>query len=516
MNALILPSLLLVCAAADAPPAPQLPLGKETTFVTGPLDKLGYVDYEAALNAEYGRGVTPERNANALLLLAVGPWTDGSPVPPAYYKWLDIAAPPRDGAYFTTIAAFNRDRLRLSAAKTEELFAFYDRAPQRAWVAKDCPPLAEWLAANDKPLALVREAVKRPDYFDPLVSRRKEGESSSLVGTLNVNSGRYRNPGWALAQRATLRLGEKKYDEAWRDLIACHRLGRLITRGPTLIDTLVGRAVCQVAGTATLAYLDRADLTGEQLLDKLKEFRALPAATPSVRSINLMERMGHLDILQAIRRNGGGKQLVRIVDPEFQPGDEQRRRLDEVDWTTAMRTLNARFDRMTAAMRLADRAAREEAFDKIERELSAARADGQKPGALAELLATKDANVRFGRTAADVLVAMSAPAIRKCQGGDDRMDQSERNLCVAFALAAYRADNDRYPETLAELARAYLPEVPADLFGGKPLAYKPSANGYLLYSVGPNGKDDGGRGERDDPPGDDLSVRMPLPLPKKK
>ena len=50
----------------------------------------------------------------------------------------------------------------------------------------------------------------------------------------------------------------------------------------------------------------------------------------------------------------------------------------------------------------------------------------------------------------------------------------------------------------------------------KPLIYKPEGKGYLFYSVGPNGKDDGGRWYYDDPPGDDPSVHMPRPEPKKK
>ena len=50
-----------------------------------------------------------------------------------------------------------------------------------------------------------------------------------------------------------------------------------------------------------------------------------------------------------------------------------------------------------------------------------------------------------------------------------------------------------------------------DLFAGRPLVYRPSGAGYLLYSVGVNGKDEGGRWTDDDPPGDDLRVRMPLP-----
>ena len=46
---------------------------------------------------------------------------------------------------------------------------------------------------------------------------------------------------------------------------------------------------------------------------------------------------------------------------------------------------------------------------------------------------------------------------------------------------------------------------------GKALVYRPSEKGYLFYSVGVNGKDEEGRWFDDDPPGDDVGVRMPLP-----
>jgi hypothetical protein len=57
--------------------------------------------------------------------------------------------------------------------------------------------------------------------------------------------------------------------------------------------------------------------------------------------------------------------------------------------------------------------------------------------------------------------------------------------------------------------------MPLDVFTGKSLVYRPSEKGYLLYSLGPNGIDDQGRGLGDEPfGGDDISVRMPLPLRK--
>ena len=100
-------------------------------------------------------------------------------------------------------------------------------------------------------------------------------------------------------------------------------------------------------------------------------------------------------------------------------------------------------------------------------------------------------------------------------GRTTAISQVEANLHVAFAMAAYRADNARYPEKLADLSPKYLATVPGDLFNGKPLIYKPSEKGYLFYSVGANGKDDEGRWYDDDPPGDDPGVRMPLPALKK-
>ena len=46
---------------------------------------------------------------------------------------------------------------------------------------------------------------------------------------------------------------------------------------------------------------------------------------------------------------------------------------------------------------------------------------------------------------------------------------------------------------LADLVPDYLSEVPQDPFSGKPLLYRRNAKGYVLYSVGLDGRDDGGQ-----------------------
>jgi hypothetical protein len=54
-------------------------------------------------------------------------------------------------------------------------------------------------------------------------------------------------------------------------------------------------------------------------------------------------------------------------------------------------------------------------------------------------------------------------------------------------------DRGAYPATLCELRPAYLAEMPIDPFNDHEFHYRREDDGYLLYSVGPNGKDDGGR-----------------------
>jgi hypothetical protein len=64
---------------------------------------------------------------------------------------------------------------------------------------------------------------------------------------------------------------------------------------------------------------------------------------------------------------------------------------------------------------------------------------------------------------------------------------------TAVALERYRAGHkNQYPDSLNSLVPDFLPAVPEDIFNGSPLQYHRRADGYLLYSVGSDRKDDGG------------------------
>src|SRR5262249_30987660 len=53
-------------------PPPKLVVGRDTTWLTGPLDANGNVDYDAAWRAEHSPGVTAENNAAPLFYAAMG------------------------------------------------------------------------------------------------------------------------------------------------------------------------------------------------------------------------------------------------------------------------------------------------------------------------------------------------------------------------------------------------------------------------------------------------------------
>ena len=118
----------------------------------------------------------------------------------------------------------------------------------------------------------------------------------------------------------------------------------------------------------------------------------------------------------------------------------------------------------------------------------------------------------------NMLAKMLLPALSKAIDKANRAQATAGLAVVACALERHRLAHGTFPSSLAELVPAYLPAVPADWMGGQPLHYERTDNGWFrLWSIGDNGKDDGGvfRKTTSDGSnlGDDLDWPWPLPLP---
>jgi len=72
----------------------------------------------------------------------------------------------------------------------------------------------------------------------------------------------------------------------------------------------------------------------------------------------------------------------------------------------------------------------------------------------------------------------------------DRATARLRAAQVALAVAIYRAEHGRYPASTSDLAADGW-DLPDDPFGGGPLHFRLEPNGFVVWSVGPNLRDDG-------------------------
>lgn len=68
-----------------------------------------------------------------------------------------------------------------------------------------------------------------------------------------------------------------------------------------------------------------------------------------------------------------------------------------------------------------------------------------------------------------------------------------RTARVALAVQRYRLAAGKLPDTLADLVPVYLDAVPVDPFDGKRLRYKKLEIGFVVYSIGDDLTNDGGK-----------------------
>jgi hypothetical protein len=153
---------------------------RDTTFVSRPVDALGYVDYFAATNAEFSTGVTKENNAAVLLLKAIGfravmstksraavlmsLGLKAEEVPEKGYVTFSEMMPEREGESSDNRAnrLWNQESLRM----------------KKPWREEDDPDVTAWIKRNEGALGLTKEASLRDRYFWPLMDK---GEMECLV-----------------------------------------------------------------------------------------------------------------------------------------------------------------------------------------------------------------------------------------------------------------------------------------------------------------------------------------------
>ncbi len=528
---------LLVSPCSARPPQRRVSISKETTYITEPLRPDGYPDYLAAINRRLAEGVTPENNAAVLFWQAMGPKEIDAKIRAEYFRRLGVAILPEEGKYFQSfdeyVASMSKQAgQELSEEKIEQM---YEQVLEGPWKAEQFPLVVQWLQANEKPMALIIEASRRPRWYNPLVvGKQEEGEPEMLGAALLPAASQMREAARTLRIRAMYRLGEGKIAEAWEDLLAMHRLARLMGQGATLVENLVAVAIETQACQAGQQFASDGNLSAQQALAMRDALAALPLLPAMADKIDLGERFMYLDVICSLaRRPGRSLRLIEVLEGGQSGLAGWAKRLADflagvgggmIDWNVPLRMGNQWYDRLVEAGRKPTPQQRSQALADIEKDLRQLKGKAEDRTALV-LGLLRAPGEKVSEQIGAVLIALTVPALREVYVAEDRARMQRQLTICSFALAAYRAQEGQYPDQLNDLVPKYLAAVPPDVFApNQPVIYRRTEAGVILYSVGPNGQDDGGLAAEETPPegkphGDDLVVRMknlPSASPKQK
>jgi hypothetical protein len=112
---------------------------------------------------------------------------------------------------------------------------------------------------------------------------------------------------------------------------------------------------------------------------------------------------------------------------------------------------------------------------------------------------------------ANTLVLLLLPAMSAGYRADQRTGCMLNAAATAVACERFRQAEGRWPDSLRELVPRYLRRLPADPYDGQPLKLAKHEAGLVIYGVGQDRTDDGGKLHpqgRSEQPGFDVGVRL--------
>ena len=541
--------ILLVAVAAPAiglltyglyGPESPIVVSPETTLLTEPLAADGLPDYARHSLALAGRGTPPAANAAVPLLEAFWPMDLDEDDLAAVCSALDIERPGQPLVGFEGDNFFFDDEIRagiesvLEAAGTGPLQAesvsdVIDTAAVYPWRSADLPSLAAWLTRNNDGLELVVAASTRPRLFLPAPAL-VAGERGRLLFDTPPPLQPIRSGSRGLILRSMQRLGDGRFADAWSDILAVHRLARLAPKADagSLIGHLMATALSATACPATLRLLDAPGLPADFRAAVCRDLESLPPL-PEPRHGIVTERLGMLDFMIHVCQMPREERAEVLSVLECKDPAVERTFATSLDCNAVLATTVADYARLDAALAHPSWAERQQALDRLGREVTAAVAPptgGFREGlhAFAMLSSRRGRSERIPR----VFSSNWVPAVRAGDAAITRGQAGFELTRIAAALAAWRAGDAAggYPERLDQLVPRYVDRLPLDPFTDQPFRYERRADGYLLVSVGQDGRDDGGTdlvqpivgGEwvsdwtpPEQATGTDIVVRLPMP-----
>ena len=333
--------------------------------------------------------------------------------------------------------------------------------------------LREWVSANSRALALLREGTRRPAY-----SFRYKGQRIFEIGP-GDHPAEMRELFWALMFRAKCRAADGDISRAIDDILTGYRFGAHMKQRRLLAGQLVGLVMQSYPLEVTFQMLARVDIDVSQM-ESLQEGITRISSRADYLVGFAGEKLAALDAIQSVY---AGYPSDHPVAPTKE-AQEQARQIsallgkdmpaEQVHEALQYHTPDQLIDLVRRGYAHYDSIARKTPFE------------WRGEGIDFEL------DIR-AFTEGNLLLLVLAPAVERASTLSFRCLVTRDALLTTLALLRYNHDKAKFPANLAQLVSAgSLEALPADPYSDGPLLYRRTESAFVLYSVGADFDDDGG------------------------
>ena len=511
--------------------------GRATTYVDGPLNDAGWVDFPRLVNDRFKK-IDPADNAAIDFLRMYGDFRLYYP-PDRTKRFFDLLGVaedtiPREAtAVGSSPYCFDGDRMVESAIRQIDAAVYGG-----AWTEDRLPVAKQWLDDALPHIEGIDRALDKPHFAIPLVQRQPDSVVFGNPYRFTVEQARQKI-GYLLWSHVNLLVGQRKMPEAYRALRRLQRLARVRWPYPTTSTNFYNSIIEDYAARAATTYLSSPELTREMARTFLDDLNKLKPTARAVDSL-LSERLTEISIVCESARSWRQNSIERFFGygalDAFETSQKQRlekEELDEteqkpfcvrapaeqIDWDEVLRRINKRHDRRVALHQMADTVERYRQAKLTDNEIDtmqytfhfANEADFEaavsKDYESAAKMLTEDVHALYADLSALDGTAVAIEFLA-------RIDMDLTKLTAAFRL--FELENGRFPKSLDELVQGgFINAIPTDPYSGKPFKMQKVGDETVLYSVGSNQVDDGGDIDLgEEPPVPDIGLRI-QPLSKK-
>jgi hypothetical protein len=298
-----------------------------------------------------------------------------------------------------------------------------------------------------------------------------------------------RNAAQWLVGDSIVALHSKQLDRAQADLHALTQLTHLHKEDPTLVNQMIRVAIAGLGLVATWEALQANGWNDETLAALQKDWEGVELFEALNRGLQ-GERIIGETYIEWLRQDGGSSGTRNFGGAVSPAGTATLNSLEDYFGAyvvTPLWRVNSEDDELFLLQHYQSR------FEFLRK------LDGVKPWSetAAEFKAYDDKLSRItGSHLGQIRYQVSGhviPNISKATLITVRNETLRRLTVTAIALERYRLRHDRPPADLAALVPELLRTVPLDPMSGRPLGYRFTAGAsFALYSVGEDGRDDGG------------------------